>query len=339
MIEDHCLCLLNNGQNTYFHEPTRTFRAVHLTICSPSLLPFSTFSVGNYPYSSDHFPILVSITRDRKNPMSRAPRFILTRADWELFSSLAEITEEMVKNVSIDDAVKECHYSFTDVIIQAATVFIPKTSKKLPKYSKPWWNHECQDTLKQQRKKHPTVSNLIAFEKAKAIARRVRRKSQRDTWVSYVSGIISSMSSKRVWEKVRKDFTKTTLSFLEKDGRVISATKKLRTQLARILLRFLVTATTRWQFFLSTIQFNSPISEPYNVEFTLCELRTVLMRKHRSSSGLDSVNYEMLKHLPWNFPPRVSGSLYVDDLQINCYGADMRCVERQLQIAINGIQK
>ncbi|KFM61872.1 hypothetical protein X975_23941, partial [Stegodyphus mimosarum] len=279
MIEDHCLCLLNNGQNNYFHEPTRSFHALDLAICSPSLLPFSTFSVGNYPYNNDHFPILVSITRDRKFPMSRVPHFILTRADWELFSSLTEITEEMVKDVPIDDAVKVV----TDVIIQAATVSIPKTSTKLPKYSKPWCNRECQDTLKQQRKawgffhKHPTLSNRIAFKKAKAVARSVRGKSQRDSWMSYVSEITSSMSSKRVWERVRKAcglYRDHTLSFLEKDCRVISASE---------------------------------------------EIANVIGENFAAVS--------------------VSGSLYVDDLQINCFGGDMRYIERQLQIAINRIQK
>ncbi|KFM73791.1 hypothetical protein X975_19040, partial [Stegodyphus mimosarum] len=121
MIEDHCLCLLNNGQNTYFHEPTRTFHALDLAICSPSLLPFSTFHVGSYPYNSDHFPTFLSITRERLNPMKTPSRFILSRADWELFSSCAKITEEMVKDAPIDDAVK----AVTDVIIQAATVSIP----------------------------------------------------------------------------------------------------------------------------------------------------------------------------------------------------------------------
>ncbi|XP_035232015.1 uncharacterized protein LOC118203835 [Stegodyphus dumicola] len=37
-------------------------------------------------------------------------------------------------------------------------------------------------------------------------------------------------------------------------------------------------------------------------------------------------------------PASVSGSLYVDDLQISCQGADMRHVQRQLQIALNRIQ-
>ncbi|GBN77316.1 hypothetical protein AVEN_86253-1 [Araneus ventricosus] len=39
-ISNHCLCLLNNNEKTYFHEPTRTFHSLHLAICSPILMPF-----------------------------------------------------------------------------------------------------------------------------------------------------------------------------------------------------------------------------------------------------------------------------------------------------------
>ncbi|GBM04797.1 hypothetical protein AVEN_20230-1 [Araneus ventricosus] len=41
----------------------------------------------------------------------------------------------------------------------------------------------------------------------------------------------------------------------------------------------------------------------------------------------------ILNHLP----PFVTGTLYVDDLQISCKGCNMRLIERQLQNAINKI--
>ncbi|XP_035210472.1 uncharacterized protein LOC118184853 [Stegodyphus dumicola] len=73
ITEHHCLCLLNNEQDTYFHEPTKTFHALELPICSPSLLPFCNFSVGSDLCSSDNYPILVSLARREVNTMSRLP--------------------------------------------------------------------------------------------------------------------------------------------------------------------------------------------------------------------------------------------------------------------------
>ncbi|GBN88196.1 hypothetical protein AVEN_12930-1 [Araneus ventricosus] len=40
ILNDHNLCLLNNDEYTYFHEPTRTFHSVDLAICTPSVLPY-----------------------------------------------------------------------------------------------------------------------------------------------------------------------------------------------------------------------------------------------------------------------------------------------------------
>ncbi|KFM68610.1 RNA-directed DNA polymerase from mobile element jockey, partial [Stegodyphus mimosarum] len=89
LICDHCLCLLNSGEQTYFHQPTRTFHSIDLAICSPSLLPFCSFSVGNDIFNSDHFPIFVTFNQFTAWPNARSPRFIYEQADWEMFSHLA----------------------------------------------------------------------------------------------------------------------------------------------------------------------------------------------------------------------------------------------------------
>ncbi|GFV06930.1 hypothetical protein TNCV_2916901 [Trichonephila clavipes] len=57
LISDHCLCLLNNDEKTYFHAPTRTFHSLDLAICSPTLLPMLNFEVANDLHNSDHFPL------------------------------------------------------------------------------------------------------------------------------------------------------------------------------------------------------------------------------------------------------------------------------------------
>ncbi|KFM68908.1 hypothetical protein X975_14817, partial [Stegodyphus mimosarum] len=38
MIDDHAICILNDGKNTYFHQPTKSFHALDLAIVSPSIL-------------------------------------------------------------------------------------------------------------------------------------------------------------------------------------------------------------------------------------------------------------------------------------------------------------
>ena len=67
-ITNNCLCILNNGDNTYFCEPSRIFHAIDLIISSPILFPYFNFSVSNklhrvtiFLYSC-HFTILITST-------------------------------------------------------------------------------------------------------------------------------------------------------------------------------------------------------------------------------------------------------------------------------------
>ncbi|GFY35371.1 putative RNA-directed DNA polymerase from transposon X-element [Trichonephila clavipes] len=111
LISDHCLCLLNNDEKTYFHAPTRTFYSLDLAICSPTLLPMLNFEVEKDLHNSDHFPLLVS-----------------------------HVTGTMVQNRAVDDAI----LNVFEAIRNAADATIPKTSNSPPKLCKPWWNASCQ---------------------------------------------------------------------------------------------------------------------------------------------------------------------------------------------------
>ncbi|GFX38432.1 putative RNA-directed DNA polymerase from transposon X-element [Trichonephila clavipes] len=86
VLSDHCLCLLNHEEPTYFHEPTRSFHTIDLAICSPSLLPHLNLSVEKNLYNSDHFPVILSHDSD---PAGKTfpPTYSYRRADWALSHS------------------------------------------------------------------------------------------------------------------------------------------------------------------------------------------------------------------------------------------------------------
>ncbi|GBN20958.1 hypothetical protein AVEN_177596-1 [Araneus ventricosus] len=133
LISDHCLCLLNNNQKTYFHEPSRTFHSLDLAICFPSLYPLLTFDVGSDLCGSDHFPLLLSYAENSVCVTERPRSYIFQRADWSKFSELAEITDTMVQTASINDAVQ----IFTESILRAADASIPKSSSRPRRLRKP----------------------------------------------------------------------------------------------------------------------------------------------------------------------------------------------------------
>ncbi|GFS86618.1 probable RNA-directed DNA polymerase from transposon X-element [Trichonephila clavipes] len=270
VLSDHCLCLLNPEEPTYFHEPTRSFHTLDLAICSPSLLPHLNLSVEKDLYNSDHFPVILSHDSD-PGGKTFPPTYSSSRADWALFTQLAVITDAMVKTDSVDTAVQEV----TNVLIAAADFSIPKSSSHSFQHYKPWWNADCQTAYKNQRKlwgifrRYPTTENLLAFKKAKANARRVRRRSQRQSWIRYVSSLTSSTSSKQLWKKSVSSAASYNYRFLE-----------IKRQSERTPINF----STR-SFF------------PYNCDFTITELQKALTQAHNTSPGPDGITYAMLRHL------------------------------------------
>ncbi|GBN07470.1 hypothetical protein AVEN_161183-1 [Araneus ventricosus] len=77
----------------------------------------------------------------------------------------------------------------SQTILGAANAAIPQSSTRTHRLRKPWWNEECRVAYRRQRKlwgifrRRPTTENLVAFKKARALARKVRRRSRRDSWI------------------------------------------------------------------------------------------------------------------------------------------------------------
>ncbi|XP_023228600.1 uncharacterized protein LOC111628973 [Centruroides sculpturatus] len=203
---------------------------------------------------------------------------------------MANITEDMVNIADINDAVEVV----TSSIIQAAEKTMGKTSTRYPKHPKPWWNQNCEEAFKAQKKawgifrRYPTSRNLVAFKKAKANARRIRRQSQRDSWRQYVSSITSSTSSKAVWDKIHKingKYATHSLSMLENNGTIISDIQGIANLLGETFSSSSsnVMFTRNFQAYKAQnekqyLNFHSSSNEEYNVLFTSIELHTVISR-------------------------------------------------------------
>ncbi|GBN20123.1 putative RNA-directed DNA polymerase from transposon X-element [Araneus ventricosus] len=225
------------------------------------------------------------------------------------FTLLAAISEDIVKVADIDDAVR----GITEAILWAADTAIPKSSPNPHKLRKPWWNDACRDAARRQRKlwgifrRYPTTENLIAFKAAKAYARRVRRQSQRKSFIRFVSFITSSTSSSQIWRRVKaanglyKDFTIPIL----KSG---SATYSSPEDIANIIGQTFAyisnsdSYTATFQAIKNRaegipISFVSERHASYNCDFRMSEMRKALSQCRNTSPGPDGVTYSMLHHL------------------------------------------
>ncbi|GBL88620.1 putative RNA-directed DNA polymerase from transposon X-element [Araneus ventricosus] len=231
------------------------------------------------------------------------------KADWPLFESLCQLTPDMVDKNSIDMAVN----TITDCIITSADISIPKTSGNIPKPSKPWWNTECDTCQKALEKawynfrRYPTTHNLIKFKKARAKFRQIRRRSMNTTWCSYVNSITRQVSSKIVWDKVRKIFgcysdTQNT-SFLNYNGQVISDAKEIAKVIGQTLSEISGESSYPNDFIAfkkceeqKSVDFLPSYAEDYNSTFSYHELKNALIKSNPTSPGPDQI-HNMLKYL------------------------------------------
>ncbi|GFT35562.1 probable RNA-directed DNA polymerase from transposon X-element [Trichonephila clavipes] len=281
LISDHCLCLLNNDEKTYFHAPTRTFHSLDLAICSPTLLPMLNFEVANDLHNSDHFPLLVSHVNGAGTRF-RPPTYHFHRADWDKFTRLAIITGTMVQNRAVDEAV----FNVTEDIRNAADAAIPKTSNSPRKLCKPWWNASCQQAKKEQRRawgifrEVPTTDNLIAFKRAKALARRIRRQCQRESWISMRLQSHRQLPVNSYGERCGQlDWQNICLCVSSSDS-YSPAFQATKNRLERTPINF---------------RCRQPLQ--YNCDFDMFELKRALSSAHNTSPGPDGISYVLLRHL------------------------------------------
>lgn len=179
-VDESRLIIINDGEATYFNKANGSSSTIDLAICSPSVADRLEFEVMDDLYSSDHFPIYIQHVATENTAPIFTPRWKFYKADWsqfqaEISASMEKLTEpDFNKELNVNDLVDK----LTECIISAATIAIPKTKAKTSRRSVPWWNEECEQTLRQSKharnvyKKHRTLENKILFNKATALFRR-----------------------------------------------------------------------------------------------------------------------------------------------------------------------
>ena len=204
----------------------------------------------------------------------------------------------------------------TDNIIRAADIAIPKSTGSLKKHCRPWWNEKCKLAKKRQQKawgifrRYPTTSNYITYKQARANARKIRRHSQRDSWVNYVSNITSNTNSKQLWHRVKKAmgiYPNNSISFLKENGQTITSIKNIANTIGRTLSNISNSDSYSNPFLTykqnaerSPINYRNDSSLNYNSPFTENELKNSLKNCHLSAPGPDGITYPMIKHLSHN---------------------------------------
>ena len=125
---------------------------------------------------------------------------------------------------------------------------------------------------------------------------KIRRKSQQDSWINYVSNIIFDLSSKQLWHRVKKTmgiYTNKKISFLKQNGQSITSIKNIANTIGETLSN-LSNSNSYPEPFLtykrkserSAIKYKSDSLLHYNSPFTENGFNNSLKNCHLSASGL-----------------------------------------------------
>lgn len=120
------LICINDGSNTHFTISNGNLSAIHLTLVSSNVLPRVIWNVTDDLCGSDHYPISIQFPESH-NDTSKRQRWMLKKADWDLFRELA------LCNTDNDSSIENSIEKLTNTIINAGRNSIPLSSPRTAK--------------------------------------------------------------------------------------------------------------------------------------------------------------------------------------------------------------
>ena len=257
-------------------------------------------------YGSDHLPIVFKIGISLPDSL---PRWNFSRADWLKFDHFCKVNLTLDTIELYEEPIGLC----TDILCSIAKSCMPRTIAKQKKRCKPWFNTECKDALKARKsalvrfKTNITTDNLSNFRVARGKARRACRENKLASWQQYGSRLNSRKTLKSTWDMVRRisgKYKANTVSHLKSNNNDITDVKEICHTLAE---QFAFNSSSdnyshmfnryRLKLEKETIDFDTNDHYSYNDVFTLHELKRAIKVSRDTSPGIDTVHYQLFKHL------------------------------------------
>ena len=332
-VDQNNLCILNHPEaSTYFSRTHGTHSSVDITICSADIVHKMNWSVLSDDYTSDHYPVLISIAVDTPNTFHE--RFNVEKADWTKFSLITNAVFPF--NPQKDHNIT--NQEFTDFIIEAAKKSMPLTKGAPPKKSVPWWNKDLKQLCSTKRKIDRRIQQLnnkykelhqnqneshklnklvdiaIELKNLKPFFNRICAKVKKEiklaketSWQKYVSTITDKTPMKKIWKKFKKinSSSKSAPKHpLKHKGKVYHDDKDIANILGSHLEE--ISSNNNYEESFKKIKevsekqkicFKTKESLYYNVPFTMSELNHALKSCRSSAPGADQIHFDMIKNL------------------------------------------
>lgn len=321
ILEKLDLITLNSQKPTHFNASNASFSSIDLTICDPTIADSIEWNALEDLYDSDHFPITINVENSSTNIPIHRPRWKFQKADWDLYKSY--INENLYNLKKIEETttydINEIISNFEELIFNAASKSIPRTTSSISKKYAVWWNEKCELAIKEKKhaknifKKHNTRENKIIYNRYKAIAKRVLKESKKQSWRTNISLLTTRTDPNAVWRKLRSinsTHKNTEITALPlQDNEYITDP----TEMANALAKAFAKNSSDTNFnpdFLETknaIENNKTIEESnffqlenkeLDTKITLEELLTTLKKCGDSSPGPDEIPNIFIRELP-----------------------------------------
>lgn len=320
ILSEQDIVLLNSGIPTRFNASNGSLSCIDLFLCSPNLADSLTWTVLDYTYDSDHFPIVISIENDNIPEEIYLPRWKFKKANWEEYRRTIEGVIETLNylEAKTSDEINSIVSHFESIILGAADKAIPKTKSKIGNKNLPWWNEECEHAIKEAKrafnkyKKRNTFSNKLEFQVKRAISRRTIRKSKRIAWIDYISSLKKNTPNDDMWKKIKSINGKnkqTKIMYVStSEDTCISNPKEIANLMGKMFMKNSSDSNFNEEFLKNKTEIErdkTNLDEPetaesriLNNEITLLELQETLKQCKNTSAGPDGIPNVFLKNLP-----------------------------------------
>ena len=294
------------GLKTYTcSKPPHSSSTLDLTLCSNNLIQVTETS-SLACRGSDHYPILTKLG------LAPDPKTREKRKKWKILDKKISLWQSKLNpSETVSDDLNILEKAFTTSLTEAAETTFKKTSDTVKmKYCRPWWNSECSHAVAQRRRakrraeRHPTIANTIELRRCTAKAKKIIKKTKRETWSKFCSSISAETQTKQIWDMVKKlNGSKTSNEIpLKEYGTMVYDNERKAEILAKTLDDLLGEEPQH-----ISDQHKQEIEEAkhqqlnagFNSRFTMSELRNCTNSlENNKTAGEDEIMNNFLKNLP-----------------------------------------
>jgi ribonuclease HI len=302
-VNDKGLVILNTGEMTHYSMAYNSLSAIDLTVCTADLATELGWYVVGDLHNSDHYPTVTSVATTKTSTTLRR-RWRMDTAKWPKYR--VETSNKIQgRNLNIEE--------FTEIIQQAATNNIKKTSGKPASRRIKWMTEELRELIRQRRRaerklrNHKTDDNVRDYQRLKATTRLLLKKARQEEWRQFVNTMTVHTPSREIWGKIGAISGKrksNKIPRLRIADRVVARPLQIANCLAQHFAK--VSKTTNYSPIFQTrkkraeeeaIYVNMEDESDHNSPFSKTEMHEALKTCKGSSPGPDDISYEMVKQL------------------------------------------